>query len=75
MGEKRSFGQITRLPSGRIRARYLGPDEFRHSAPYTFATKGDAEAWLVDERRLLAAGTWQPPKTRVKAKLLDKVTF
>ncbi len=74
MPEKRSFGQMARLPSGRIRARYLGPDGLRHSAPYTFETKGDAEAWLVDERRLLAAGAWQPPKVRAKAKQ-NKVTF
>jgi integrase len=72
--DKRSFGQITKLPSGRLRARYLGPDGLRHSAPYTFETKGDAEAWLVDERRLLAAGTWQPPKVRAKARQ-NKVTF
>jgi integrase len=64
--EKRSFGQMTKLPSGRIRARYLGPDGRRHSAPYTFETKQDAEAWLVDERRILAAGTWAPPKERAK---------
>ena len=74
MPEKRSFGQMERLPSGLIRARYLGPDGLRHSAPYTFETKGDAEAWLVDERRLLAAGAWQPPKVRAKAKQ-NKVTF
>jgi integrase len=72
--EKRSFGQMTKLPSGRIRARYLGPDGQRHSAPYTFETKGDAEAWLVDERRLLATGTWAPPKVRAKASQ-NKVTF
>jgi len=74
VGEKRSFGHITRLPSGRIRARYLGPDGDRHSAPYTFTTKADAEAWLVDERRLLTTGTWQPPKVRAQARH-DKVTF
>lgn len=74
MPEKRSFGQMTKLPSGRIRARYLGPDGLRHSAPYTFETKGDAEAWLVDERRLLSSGDWAPPKIRAKAKQ-DKVTF
>ncbi|SDD89711.1 tyrosine-type recombinase/integrase [Nocardioides lianchengensis] len=74
MPEKRSFGQMTKLPSGRIRARYLGPDGVRHSAPYTFETKADAEAWLVDERRLLATGAWQPPKVRAKA-ASTKLTF
>ena len=51
MAEKRGFGEIERLPSGRVRARYTGPDLRRHSAPITFETKLDAEAWLVDERR------------------------
>lgn len=74
MPEKRSFGQMERLPSGRIRGRYLGPDGLRHSSPYTFETKGDAEAWLVDERRLIASDAWQPPKVRTKAKR-NKVTF
>jgi integrase len=66
--EKRSFGQITKLPSGRYRARYMGPDLVRHSAPVTFETKQDSEAWLVDERRLLATDAWTPPKDRAKAR-------
>lgn len=74
MPEKRNFGQMSRLPSGRIRARYVGPDGLRHSAPYTFETKGDAEAWLVDERRLMTADAWRPPKVRAKAKQ-QKMTF
>lgn len=74
MPEKRNFGQMSRLPSGRIRARYVGPDGLRHSAPYTFETKGDAEAWLVDERRLMTADAWRPPKVRAKAKQ-QKITF
>ena len=66
---KRGFGQIVRLPSGRYRARYMGPDQIRHSAPYTFDSKQDAEGWLTDERRLLAvAGAWTPPKDRARAK-------
>lgn len=61
---KRGFGQITRLPSSRYRARYTGPDAIRHAAPYTFETREDAEAWLAAERRLLTSGDWLPPKTR-----------
>ena len=34
------------------------------SAPSTFTTKSDAEAWLADERRLLESGDWQPPAHR-----------
>lgn len=64
---KRGFGQITKLPSGRLRARYVGPDQVRHSAPYTFDTREDAEAWLVDERRLLTSDAWTPPRARAEA--------
>ncbi|WP_134773291.1 tyrosine-type recombinase/integrase [Ornithinimicrobium flavum] len=64
---KRSFGQITRLPSKRYRARYTGPDTVLHNAPSTFDTRMDAEAWLTDERRLISAGTWTPPASRLRA--------
>lgn len=59
---KRSFGQITRLPSKRYRARYTGPDAQLHNAPHTFETRLDAEAWLTDERRRISAGSWAPPR-------------
>lgn len=62
--QKRGFGQITKLPSGRYRARYLGPDGIRHSAPSTFEAKIDAEGWLAAERRLLEVEDWIPPKQR-----------
>ena len=64
MADKRGFGAIERLSSGRYRARYRGPDLRRHTAPITFDTKLDAEAWLVDERRLMVAGDWMPPDQR-----------
>lgn len=63
---------MTRLPSGRYRARYADPDgrrtangePVRHNAPHTFETKEDAEAWLVDERRLITSGAWTSPAER-----------
>lgn len=67
MGNKRGFGQITRLPSGRFRARYTGPDTALHSAPITFDTRLDAEAWLTDERRLISTGSWTSPTERRNA--------
>lgn len=68
--EKRSFGSITKLPSGRYRARYIGPDLCRHSAPSTFGAKIDAEAWLANERRLAEhPEAWTPPKERVAAEM------
>lgn len=67
---KRGFGQITRLPSGRYRARYTGPDGLLHNGSSTFETTGDAEAWLVDERRLISTGMWASPKTRSSSRAL-----
>lgn len=58
---KRSFGRIAKLPSKRYRARYTGPDACLHNAPTTFDSRMDAEAWLADERRLIASGAWTPP--------------
>ena len=67
MGRKRASGQIVRLPSKRYRARYTGPDTRLHNAPHTFETRPDAEAWLTDERRLVIAGTWSPPRDRQRS--------
>ncbi|GAA2165606.1 site-specific integrase [Humibacillus xanthopallidus] len=58
---KRQFGAIERLPSGRYRAKYRGPDLKRHNAPHTFDSRMDAEAWLTDERRRISRGEWAPP--------------
>lgn len=76
----REFGRIRRLPSksgkGRFQAFYSDPEgavrtsrtgkftPVRHTAPFTFETQGDAEAWLVDERRLISRGEWTPPAAR-----------
>lgn len=71
-GDRREFGEISKLASGRFQARYADPagrttgsgTRLRHTAPHTFVTRGDAEAWLVDERRLLSNGTWTAPAMR-----------
>jgi integrase len=60
VGSKRSFGQLRKLPSGRWQAGYTGPDTRVHMAPTTFTAKIDAEAWLVDERRLVESKEWLP---------------
>lgn len=70
--ERRQFGEISRLPSGRFRARYADPEgrthangvRVRHTAPTTFESRADAEAWLVDERRIVSSGEWSPPGVR-----------
>lgn len=58
---KRTFGTTNKLPSGRYRARYVGPDGARHSAPSTFDTKGDADTWLALRRAEVLKEEWQPP--------------
>lgn len=73
--DKRSFGQITKLPSGRYRARYMGPDGARHSAPSTFEDRDTAVLWLKNERSLTEdPDTWEPPKTRL-LKNRNRLTF
>ncbi len=62
-GTKASFGSLRTLPSGRIQARYTGPDGLPHRAPFTFDTKLDAETWLATIRTDLVRGQWQPQGT------------
>lgn len=59
---KRSFGEVEKLPSGRYRARYTGPDGIRHKAPNTFAAKVDADAWLSLRRSEILRHEWEQPK-------------
>lgn len=59
--EKRTFGEITLLATGRYRARYRGPDGERHNAPVTFLSRLDAETWLGAQHRLVSSGDWKPP--------------
>ncbi len=49
--DRRSFGRLRKLRSGRIQAGYIGPDCQLYMAPATFAAKIDAEGWLAQERR------------------------
>lgn len=57
----RRFGQLEKLPSGRYRARYTGPDGNLYKAPKTFHFRGDAEAWLTEQYKLIALNAWTPP--------------
>lgn len=63
MVHKRTFGELSKLPSGRYRARYTGPDGQRHSAPRTFDTKGDANTWLTLRSAEMIRDEWTPPLT------------
>jgi len=69
--DKRAFGSIRKLPSGRYQVRYTGPDGSHITAPKTFAQKVDAEAWLTDRRREIDAGLWNPNAARQH----EKITF
>ena len=78
--ERREFGSIRKLASGRHQAVYTGPDLLRHVAPTTFQAKIDAEGWLHEERKLIEANEWSPPKARaerarVTAKTPDFETY
>ncbi|MCB0889201.1 MAG: site-specific integrase [Nocardioidaceae bacterium] len=85
--ERREFGYIRKLKSGRYSATYADPYKTKvetrsgkervvdHRAPFTFESRADAEEWLVDERRLMTSGTWRPPAVRDaerRAELLAK---
>lgn len=58
---KRRFGRIRKLPSGRYQARYLGPDGVDRPAPETFATNTDADYWLAEKQTELRRGDWRDP--------------
>ena len=60
MTDKRTFGSVRKLPSGRHQARYTAPNGAYITAPKTFAAKIHAEAWLIDRRREIDANLWDP---------------
>lgn len=58
---RRSFGHIRRLPSSMYQASLVSPSGGRINAPYTFLTRGDANAWLSAQQVLISSGKWQSP--------------
>lgn len=71
---RRSFGNVTRLPSGKYRARYTGPDGQMYSAPSTFFDQDDAAAWIRSERKLIEFDEWSPPKQRATSGEVESMT-
>jgi integrase len=60
---RRTWGSIRKTASGRYQARYRPfPGADYMSAPHTFRTKAEADAWLVNIRADLARGEWFDPK-------------
>lgn len=56
-----AFGTAHKLPSGRYRAMYHGPDGRRYSAERTFLTEKDARGWLSLRQSEIIAKSWLPP--------------
>jgi integrase len=55
---RRRFGKVRKLPSGRYQASFIGPSGARQNAPQTFRTKTDADRWLSTVEADLSRGTW-----------------
>ena len=55
-----ALGTVERLPSGNWRASYRR-DGRKLTAPRTFATKAEGEAWLATEHADRIRGTWRDP--------------
>lgn len=60
--KRRGFGSVRALPSGRFQARYRGPDGRMYSAPVTFTTVGDADAFLATIFTDIVRDTWRAPR-------------
>jgi integrase len=57
-----AFGTAHKLPSGRYRAMYRGPDGRRYSAPKTFLAEKDARGWLSLRQAEIIRKAWTPPE-------------
>jgi integrase len=68
--DKRLFGTIRKLPSGRYQALYTNTAGKRVAAPKTFRARIDAEAFLADRRREVEMAKYNPAVVR-----RPKVTF
>ncbi len=56
---RREFGSVSKLPSGKWRARYFRDGTWK--TKNTFKTKADAVAWLAATQTDLNRGTWIDP--------------
>ncbi|MFZ2013743.1 MAG: hypothetical protein WAV00_07980 [Nocardioides sp.] len=72
---RRNFGRIERLPSGRYRDGYTGPDGQLSRAPTTFDAKDDAIAWLSARRAEIQMEVWAPDDASRGAKRRESPTF
>lgn len=62
MTNRRQFGSVRMLPSGRWQARYRDAGGRMVTAPRTFATKGDANRFLATVAADIARGLYVDPR-------------
>jgi len=62
--QRRRFGRINKLRSGRYQAGYIAPDGRVVYAEQTFPTKTAADRWLMLVESELSRDTWTPPERR-----------
>jgi integrase len=60
--ERRVFGSMRRLSSGRWQVRYRDLSGVLHTGPHTFTSKADAARYLAMVEADLHRGTWADPK-------------
>ena len=60
---RRSFGSIRERSSGRFQVRYKGPDGAVHTAPLTYPTMRDAEAYLSVIEADIIRQSWRAPSS------------
>jgi integrase len=70
-----TFGTVARLPSGRYRAQYYGPEGKRgrrYGGPTTFRTKAEARQFLATVHNDIVRGKWLPPEDAAAAEAPGK---
>ena len=72
---RRAFGRLRKLPSGRWQAAYTGPDAILYKAPTTFEDEDAARGWLKGERKLIDLDEWRPPSERAHRRVRSRETF
>jgi hypothetical protein len=60
--ERRAFGSLRRLSSGRWQVRYRDLSGVLHTGPHTFTSKADAARYLAMVEAALHRGAWADPK-------------
>lgn len=73
--ERRGWGRLRKLPSGRWQAAYIGPDNALHKNSNTFEDEDAARGWLSRERRLIDNEDWTSPADRAAVKKSTGTTF